>query len=468
MARALRVPTVAGVLGWGVALLGFVVGCRPLTDNSLFTHIATGRLITHGGIPRLDPYSFTARGEPWVVQSWLVSTLYGFTERIAGLDGIRVIGGLLVAALLGLTWHLTAGARSLVPRVALTGVAIAVNYPFRSPRPLLLGLVLLALVLIVLVEGHDPRVLVPVMWMWVNANGSFALGVVAVACVCAGRFLDGDRQRRVWRPLGWAAAGAVAGAVSPLGPRLLVFPVQLLGRMEVLSRVVEWRSPDFGELFARAFLVQLALAVVLLVRRPSYETAVPLAVFTAIALAGQRSVPHASLVMMPGLALGLTGVGRLDGRERRAAVLAAGGVLTAMALLSARAALAEPPVDLRTYPTDGLAWLEGHRLLGGGARVATEDTTGNLLELLRGDGASVFFDDRYDMFPLAVSRDYLDLFDATPRWDDVATRWRIDYLLWPRSSALSSLVASSPRWRVLYQDPTSLVACRRASNATEC
>ncbi len=72
------------------------------------THLATGRLIVSGhGIPSHDPYSFTAHGAPWVVQSWLASVLYGWVDRFWGGQGLRVLMGLTTAALGAMTWRLT-------------------------------------------------------------------------------------------------------------------------------------------------------------------------------------------------------------------------------------------------------------------------------------------------------------------------------------------------------------------------
>jgi hypothetical protein len=490
--RGLRAPSLAGLVGWLVVLIGFVVGMRPLSDNSLFTHLATGRLIVASGIPREDPYSFTAAGEPWVVQSWLVSLVYGLGERMAGLGAVRALSGLLIGALLGLTWRLTSGADNSLPgRMGLLVLVVGAGAPFWAPRPLLVGLVLLALLLIVTLEGRDPRWAVPIMWAWVNSHGSFPLGAAAVGALCLGRFLDdraarpaavGPRQRaaaaegdgagavtagtgpEVWRPLVWVVIGILAGAIGPMGPRLLVFPVQLLGRMEILSRVVEWRSPSFDQLFSRVFLVQVAVAVLLLVRRPSYRTAVPLVVFTAAALMGQRSIPVASLVLVPGMAAGLDGFGRLRGRERSAAFGVAGGALTVVAVVLAGSVLVRlPPLQLGGYPTDALAWLDQHDGLGTGRRTFAEDTTGNLLELWRGTDAAVFLDDRYDMFPLSVLRDYVALNDASGRWEAILAEHGVVNVVWPRQSPLAALIASSPRWRVRFQDGTHLVACRRGT-----
>ena len=457
-----RWPSVAGVIGFGFAVAGFALGIRSIGDNSLFTHIATGRLILdQGSIPTTDPYSFTAAGQPWIVQSWLADLLYGVAERLAGGNGVRVLGGLLVGTLLALVWRLTRPAKTLAPRLIVTAMTLLVGIAFFAPRPLVFGLVLLALTLMIVTEGKDPRWLIPILWVWVNVHGSFPLAIVALGCLALGARFDGDRTSAPWRPVLWASAGVLLGAVNPLGPKLLLFPVDLLGRMEVLRNVVEWQSPDFETSYARLFLVQVVVAVLVLVRRPSYRAALPLVVFVAAALLGARNIPIASIVLVPGLAAGLTGLGRLDGRERGPvpAVLA---VMVALAGLSVSVvSLGRPAYDLDTYPVAAIDWLDERGALTPDGRVATSDVIGNLLELRDGTDASVFFDDRYDMYPTSVSKDYLALNQGAADWAAVLDRYGVEYLLWPRNAPLSSLVRSSGDWSVPYEDDEVIVACRR-------
>jgi hypothetical protein len=123
--------------------------------------------------------------------------------------------------------------------------------------------------------------------------------------------------------------------------------------------------------------------------------------------------------------------------------------------------LAQAPFDLTGYPTDALAWLAQHDQLGPTHRVATEDTVGNMLELLDGARGEVFFDDRYDMYPTSMSRDYLRVHDGLPGWSQTLDRYDVHYLVWPRTGPVAQLVAGSTEWRIVYQDPTTFVACRR-------
>jgi hypothetical protein len=255
--------------------------------------------------------------------------------------------------------------------------------------------------------------------------------------------------------------GTLVGAINPLGPALLLFPVHLLGKQHVLSSVIEWQSPSFSSNWARLFLVQVMLAIVLLVRRPSYRAAVPLVVFTAAALLGQRNIAVASIVMVPGMARGFAGVGTLRGdRHEPVGAVAMIGVVV-VAVLMAAVTLGQSAFDLRTYPTEAVAWLAQAGLVRRDLPMATTDTTGNYLELLYGPNARAFIDDRVDMYPTAFVNDYLVLSHGEPGWQQVLDRHGVDLVLWDRDSPVSTLLAESSGWRALYLDADSTVFCRR-------
>jgi len=174
---------------------------------------------------------------------------------------------------------------------------------------------------------------VPTMWLWVNTHGSFPLGLVAVGLLAIGRRLDHESSAVEVRTLKWAALGTLAGAVNPVGPRLLVFPVELLRRQDVLSNVIEWQAPKFVHIGQRAFLLVLLLAVIALVRRPSWRAGLPVIVFTAASLLGSRNIVVASIVFIPGLARGLRGLGTVTGEERRSIYRPIAAALVVVGLL---------------------------------------------------------------------------------------------------------------------------------------
>ena len=100
---------------------GLLIGLGPLNDNSFLTHLATGRLMwTTHHIPHSDPYSFTAAGRSWVVQSWLASLCYGAADHWWGAAGVLLFVGLCAAIVAGLVWALTRPAGSLVGRLLIS------------------------------------------------------------------------------------------------------------------------------------------------------------------------------------------------------------------------------------------------------------------------------------------------------------------------------------------------------------
>src|SRR3954452_3847253 len=138
-----------------LALFGFRIGARPIRDNSMFTHLRTGiDMVRTGSIPRTDPYTFTAHGQPWVVQSWLAEWTYGVVERAGGFRWVMLEQGVLTGVLAFLVARL---ARAGTPaRTAAAGIiAVGAGVALWSSRPLLFGLVCFAL-LVTIVEDELP------------------------------------------------------------------------------------------------------------------------------------------------------------------------------------------------------------------------------------------------------------------------------------------------------------------------
>ena len=206
--------------------------------------------------------------------------------------------------------------------------------------------------------------------------------------------------------------------------------------------------------------------MLVLVRRPSWRAAIPLVVFTAAALLGLRNIALASIVLVPGMARGLSGLGNVKGAERGPVAIGGLVAVALVAVLTVRSVTSGPAYELSTFPVDAVAWMDQRGLVARpDVDLATQDSTGNYLELLYGTGARVFLDDRVDMYPKAVVDDYLALHAGAPGWQDVLERRGIDAVAWPRAEPLSQLLAQSPDWRIGYTDGETIVACRRGSAA---
>ena len=440
-------------------LLGFRVGAIPITDNSMLTHLRTGiDMVTGGGIPRVDPYSFTAGGTDWVVQSWLASLVYG---GLAQLGGFRAVVALQAVLLATLAWLMARLARAGSPlRTALgAGLVIGLALPWWAPRPLLVGLVCMAAAVTVVDRRRSPWLLVPVVWVWVNSHGSFPLGAVWLGARAVGEWRDwrarpSEALRYLWAFLG---AGVVA-VLNPLGLRLLLFPLTALSRREVFAGIREWQSPDFVSLEARIALLFLAGIVLVLVRfRLSWRDGVPVAAFLALGLLSARNLPVAAIVFAPvvGRALRAPESARIAPDPtpgvRRAHRAATATLLAAFVVFAAGIATADG-LALGPYPRAAVDHLERSGLLGPGHRLAHQDAVGNYLELRYGTDVKVFIDDRYDMYPVSVTEDYRRLLAGNPQATAVLDHYGIDVVLWERRLPLASILAEAEGWQPSFTD----------------
>src|SRR5215216_3294211 len=73
------------------------------SDGDLARHLRHGRyMLEHGGLIRLDPFSFTRPGTPFVGFEYGSQLIYALAERLGGLPGVAVLAGILIALTYGL------------------------------------------------------------------------------------------------------------------------------------------------------------------------------------------------------------------------------------------------------------------------------------------------------------------------------------------------------------------------------
>ncbi len=430
--------------------IGFLIGRRVLGDNSFLTHFATGQLILdRGSVPTTDPYSFTAHGEPWVVQSWLASVLYAAIDSVAGGFGIRVLNGVLAGCSAAMVWKLTSQKNTnvFVPLV-LSGAVLIIGATMWSARPLLFGLLGLVLVFATVEGMFRPQWVLPVMWVWVNTHGSFPLAGVLVGTIGVGEWID-RRQFPVdtAKILAWVTAGTLLGAVNPIGPRLLWFPVQLLRRGDALDNVVEWQPFTLEGLTAWVFAGLLVGFIVSLTQSVQWRSVVPATVFSIAAFLAIRNIVVASVVLAVVSAPNLRIVfGQLGHSDRGAVprVLGFGsGALLALAVVTATSV----PMEFDGYPIEEINVLEAEGLLDGEARILHSEVVGNYLGFRQGADANVFVDDRFDFYPQQVLDDF-DVLLYGGDYGDVIARYEPDAILWKTGGGLQAWLDARPEWVV--------------------
>ena len=470
--QARRPLTVESLVVAALVLFGFRAGLRGISDNSAFVHIRTGiEMIAHGSIPRTDPYSFTAPGHAWVVQSWLASAVYGVAYRGAGMHLVVFVNG-VIGAVLAWTLATLARAGTVLRTMVAAPLAVIGGSAYWAPRPLMFGLICLALLILVVERRANPWWLIPIVWVWVNTHGSFPLGLAWLVAVAVGAAIDTRRRPRDIERYVVAFVGSLAfAAVNPLGPKLLAFPFAIRDKASVFKNVVEWRSPDFQSgngLFTLA-CIALILVVILRARLP-WRDIFPVVGFLALGLISVRNLSPAIVVFSPVLGRAMSGGGaaatdaaptELVPTQPSPGVtpgvnLLLAGVLVVTAVVFTVGAQRASALDLRTYPTKAVTYMVPTGLLDPTKhRVAAQDIVGCYLVLLKGPRGKVFIDDRVDMYPISVSQDYDALLHGDPGSPAILDRYRVDTVLWDRHLSLVGVLQAAGGWRMAYPAPSA-------------
>ena len=314
-ARGTRVADEHGLHDRVRASAGSAIGIRRLHDNSFMWHLRTGRLILDHGIPHHDPYSFSAPGAKWVAQSWLAELLYGVINRSAGgAFGLRLLGAIVGAVIsvalfrIALRLSLDRVRAFLLAAPGVLRVAAGVVGAAADARPARRWSVLV--VVVELPEsrlGRRPLVALPIiMWLWANVHGSFALGLLLSRC-CISSVVRSKAHRRCRAANATLLKGTLlAGVVTllnPYGLDLVLFPLRLMGRSDVLNGVEEWQSPNFREIGGRIFAVWIVVTIVILARKHVGKRDLLVSiVFLLLGLWAVRNVGLTAIVGLPILA----------------------------------------------------------------------------------------------------------------------------------------------------------------------
>lgn len=186
-----------------VAAFAFLFATARIHDFDTWWHLRTGEwILQNRGVPRVDPFSFTAEGTPWIAHYWLSDVLFASVNRAFGVSGLILLCAAVVAAAFAIVHRLMVR-RGVDPFLAalLLGIAVvAARFRFMV-RPQVFMFLFAAIFLSILctdLRRHPRRLLwlLPVMLLWVNMHASFVLALVFTGGLFVDRLLAWAVERR--------------------------------------------------------------------------------------------------------------------------------------------------------------------------------------------------------------------------------------------------------------------------------
>lgn len=429
-------------------------GIRPVSDPDAWWHLKTGAyLLAHWRFNGPDPWvPFSSR--PFVLTEWLPEVV---AQKGYELFGLPAVAWLRCAAILALITALLWAARQTadtLPAIIAALAGLMGTWGSLSERPQLVSFVLLAFTVGAWWKSAGdlkPRWwLVPMTFLWACSHGMWGGGVLVGLAVVAGLALDRrlDRHTTV-RLLAVPALSVVAAALTPVGPRLLLTPLEVSSNASQF--VQEWQPTDVRDLFAAVTLGMIALSLLPWIRgtsaRPWWQIALAGAavVFT---LAMVRTVPLGAIIATPLLASSLQ-----EQRGHPQTPLTRRGTSAWLALVAAAAIVAIPIAGAVAQRPSG--WPEGLRpqlaAIPAKTVVLNDFAAGGWL-LWAEPQLTPVIDLRSEIYSMEYINDYRRTEEVRAGWQSFLVRTKPKYALLKADTPLTIALREALKWTTVGKD----------------
>jgi hypothetical protein len=479
------------IMGWVFMSSGSAGWQGLLVDADVGWHIRTGEyVLNHHAVPHHDLYSFSKPEATWYAWEWLTDVIDGSLHRIAGLKGIVLMAGVVIALfattlIRRMVWRGTHLFVAMV--VALVGVGAA-SIHFLA-RPHIFTLLLLSIsVWMIEADRQKPSrriwLLVPTTIVWTNLHGGFLALIAVLGVASAGMAIEAWMRRASFQnALRYAAltcACAAASLVNPYGYRLHQHVVEYLRSDWIRNVIQEFQSPSFRNenmLQFEALLFVGLMVAALLFRRGRVVEGLWIILFANMSLSSVRHVPVYVTVTVPILAAEIAGWWRSWTANARKSSLP--GIINAMAsdgIAHFRRTSAWPAIAVVTlmfmgrpipWPSDfapevfPVTMIHQHADMFQDARLMTTDQWADYLIYLN-PAQKVFVDGRSDFYGPEVGNEYIHLMNGQWDWEKIMAKYRFNVALLPIESSLSQLLKLRPEWRIVEDDGKRILLVRRS------
>ena len=303
-------------------------------------------------------------------------------------------------------------------------------------------------------SGRDGRRrwwLIPLTWVWACSHGMWFVSPVIGIAAIVGLSLQAGRRRDARRLAPVAALSLGIGALTPVGPGLLLAPLSVSGYTWFVS---EWDPPRLASPPVLATMVLLVTAAVVWARSRRRADPVDILIWLVAvgwALAYTRTVAVGAAMAAPLFVAAIAGtVGPVVLKQRGRTKALEVGVLTLSATASIVVAAAILPASTANagMPTGLNAALDR---LPSGSVVFNEYGFGGWLHYAHPDLLPVI-DERTEVYSHAYIEQYLSTRAVHTGWSTSLNRQNVTALLVPSDSGIADAALGTPGWRIAGSD----------------
>ncbi|MFO0960476.1 MAG: hypothetical protein U0800_24090 [Isosphaeraceae bacterium] len=460
---------------FGIVLTLALLGGRRalLNDPGTFWHVQLGRQILEtGSLPRVDTFTFTRAGDPWIDMAWLADIGMARIVALLGWPGLVLASALILAWIYrslscwlieegaspwaaGLATCVAAGvgACHFLARPHLLTIAGAL-YTFRACRRFHQG------------KGRWPLIALPgVVWAWSAIHGAFLIGPLIIAASTLGEAVSGpwdrDRARRVGAFVAIGSLCLLTPLAGPYGFELYRHFARVTLTSRITDLVVEHQPASFADPDTR-LLEGLVLALIALPsltgRRVGRFDLVLVLIWFHQGMATIRNAPIFAIAAAPALANlidGLLTPEPIPPWLVRSRTIAPAWI-TAILLLAAYLGVPFGSYDRSRWPMDTLQVLDRQPR---DARLFHDLEWGGLIEARSEPRRPAFIDDRFELFGREAVLEYMASLQGGPAWDRLDGKEHFD-LAWLRIGTPLADRLARDGWTELARDGAGILLRR--------
>ena len=433
-------------------------------------HVRAGDLmLSTRTIPRIDTFTFTVRGAPWLDQQWGAQLLMAIVHRAGGWAALSLLRGLLIGGSFGLVYR-ACRIRGASPQTAslLALAGFVASLQTLSMRPQLFALPLFAGTVLLLVDrAAHPRRLwwIPLLTLaWANLHGSFVMAPALVGLAFVEDLVRRDRAAA--RRLLWVGIATLAATVvTPFGWHVWAYAVRISTDPVIRQNITEWAPITLGTFAGATFFVSAAAIAAWLAlrgKKTPWPDVMWLLLFFFLTLPALRGVIWWGAVV-PVVVAGLVlrrdrarSAARTGSPVLNVAVVAVLGIACLAALPWWRGT--DPSALLSEAPQDLVGAAGAH--LPAGTRLLVPQPWGSWFEYAL-PTMPVFVDARIELYSQPVWQDYQTIRATQEGWRELLDRWRVQAIVVDaRESALGTALQHDPAWSLVFRDATGALFVR--------
>jgi hypothetical protein len=427
-----------------------------------------------------DPFSWITPALAWQPHEWLSEVLIAGIYRFAGLGGTVVFCALLVSLTYLLLFNMLKRECHILFAVAILLLVILSSHFRWLVRPHLFSLFLAAIWYFVLESHFRDRknylfILPLTMLFWVNLHGGFMIGFVLCGIYWIGNMAEYclsdiphkiDRKRKLVFLSFILLASLICALANPRGIGGICYPFTVMHEKFQMDFIGEFRSPDFHQAHFFQFLLYAILVVFAICKKkPTMTEIILLIAFTHMALYSVRNVALCAIIAAPILARNIPtiqaapqvrwiqflrqrakGLAEID-REIKGGWWPLIGISVVMFCLSI--GKIHYQFSETQIPLKALQFIEKVEIPD---RMFNDETFGEHIIYRLWPRYKVFYYSRHQMFGTNRLKQYLQVIQLEPGWENVIAKHRINWFFIPVKAPLSVLLKEKRDWRLIYSD----------------